>query len=293
MRVLLLTCALAACTASAQNNLQNEAGNGAAPAITREGVASLPIDRLASLAFRELGTRMTAVTWPSNLNSGLVGLVFAGAPHSAEVGLCAAMRAEMEFVGAAPPSFSGYDPTAPMQVRSVHATQVYKVVGPVEPYAEVSEQRAAEEDQRCAPAGPVIPASEDDISRAYYFPFEGEDSPNVTLMALQQALTDAREGRYRNVSCAASARSASECRNPAALLGGLDAGNLASLQITLPGLSGNRNVIRARFLIPGAPRARLYWSVVMEVDIARPPNAAERIERFGRTEIGRSGPSPY
>lgn len=293
MRVLLLTCALAACTASAQNNLQNEAGNeaqnAAAIAVTGEKAASLPIDRLTDLVFRQLGTRMTTVSRPSNPN-GLVSppvmrLVFASAQHSTgTVGLCAAIRAQLDY------GYGGADhATTPEQVSMIRAGEVYKVTGSVEPYVEQTQDRVAEEDQRCAAAGPVIPASEGDVSRAYYFTFEGEELPEMALLALQQAITDAQQGRYRTVGCAASARSSPECRNPVALLGGLNLGNLVSLQIALPGLSGNRNVIRARFLIPGAPRAQLYWSVAVEADIARPPNEAESIERLGRTEIGRSG----
>lgn len=293
MRVLLLTCALAACTASAQNNLQNEAGNGAAAAITRERMTSLPIDRVSDLALRELASRMTAVSRPSELNSAVVRLLFAGPPHWSEVGLCGAMRVELEFAGPTPPPFSGFDPAAPTHASSVRAAEVYRIVGPVEPDAEVSEVRAEEENRRCAPAGPVIPAVVGDLSRAYYFTFEGEEFPAMSLLVLQQAIADAQAGRYRTVGCAASARSSPECRNPVALLGGLNTDNLVSLQIALPGLSGNRNVIRARFLIPGAPREQLYWSVAIEADIARRPNESEVIERLGRTEIARSGPSPY
>jgi len=298
MRVALLTLALAACSAPAAT--QNEAGDEAPAAVTAEKAASLPPDRLADLVFRELGVRMTAVSRrlnpPGVITTPLYQLTFAGAPHgTGSVGLCAAMRARVEFGGPVPqPGSVGgpASPATPMQVIRIRAADVYKVTGPIEPYVQQSQDRGAEEDRRCTAAGPVIPSVEDDLSRPYYFTFEGEAIPELSLLVLQRAIAEAQAGRYRTVSCAASARSAPECRNPAALLGGLNMGNLVSLQIALPGLSGNRNVVRARFLIPGAPRAQLYWSVAMEVDIARPPDAEERIERLGRTEIARSGPSP-
>ncbi len=280
MRVaLLLALALAACSAPAP------AQNATAPArVTAEAAASLPPDQLADLAFRQLGTVMTAVSRPASREGGvdptLERLVFAGAPHMASVGLCEAMRAEFSYTP------SGADrPATPANLGLVRAGQVYKVVGPVEPYVELTQDRLAEENQRCAGAGPVIPASQGDLSRAYYFTFEGEALPELSLMVLQQAIADAREGHYRTVGCAANARSAPECRDPSALLGGLDMANLVAVQIAPSGFGGNRHLIRARFLIP---RTAVYWSVAVEADISRPPDEAETIERLGRTEIARS-----
>lgn len=297
MRVLLLTLVLTACGAAAptQNNARNEAPR----AITAEQAASLPPDRLADLVFRDLGVRMTAVSRrtqpPGIVSSSLLHLVFAGTPHGGTVGVCAAMRADVEFFLPAPPpgTVSGpATPTTTLQVGRIRAADVYKVVGEIEPYAEVSEQRAAEESQRCAAAGPVIPAVEGDISRSYYFTFEGDTSPDVALLVLQRAIADAREGRYRTIACAASGQASPECHNPVTLLGGLNMANLVSLRMVPPGLAGNRYVVRANFLIPGAPRAQLYRSVAVEADMSGPPNAAETIERLGRTEIGKSAPSP-
>ena len=286
MRVALLTLALAACSVPAP--AQNDARNEAPPAVTAEKAASLPPDQRANLAFRQLGAGMTAVSRPPSREGAvfpmLERLVFAGAPHPGSVGLCVAMRAELGYMP------SGADrTTTPASLRMIRAADVYKVTGAVEPYAEVSEQRAAEEARRCAAAGPVIPAIQGDVSRAYYFTFEGEDLPELSLLVLQQAIAEAQAGRYRTINCAASARSSPECRDPVALLGGLNPANLVSLQIAPAGLGGNRNLIRARFLIPGATRAQLYWTVAIEGDIARPPNEAETIERLGRTEIARSG----
>lgn len=286
---LLLILALPACVAPAP--AQNDARNEARPAVTAEKAASLPPDQLAELAFRDLGAWMTAVSRPAEREGAvfpmLERLVFAGAPHHASVGLCAAMRAEVDYMP------SGADRvTTPAQIRAVRAAAVYKVTGDVEPYAEVTEQRAAEETRRCAAAGPVIPAVQGDLGRAYYFTFEGEELPELALLVLQQAIVEAREGRYRAVTCTAAARPSGECRDPTALLGGLSLGNLVSLQVTPAGLGGNRSVIRARFLIPGAARAQLYRSVAVEADISRPPGEAETIERLGRTEIAGSGASP-
>ncbi len=286
MKVALPILALAACSAPAP--AQNDARNDAAPAVTAEAAASLPPEQLAGLVFHDLGARMTAVSRPPGRDGGvfpmLERLVFAGAPHPASVGLCVAIRAEVDYMP------SGADRvTTPAHVRAIRAAEVYKVTGEVEPYAEVTEQRAAEETRRCAAAGPVIPALQGDISRAYYFTFEGEALPELSLLVLQQAIAGAQEGRYRTVGCAASARSSPECSNPVALLGGLNLANLVSLQIAQPGLNGNRHLIRARFLIPGAARAQLYWSVAVEADISRPPDEAETIDRLARTEIARGG----
>ena len=285
MRVPLLTLALAACSPPAP--AQDQGRNEVSPAFTREAAASLPLGQLADRAFRDLGARMTAVSRPSSPDSPLLErLVFAGAPHPASVGLCGALRVELDY---AP---SGSDqPTSPARLNFVRAAEVYKVTGSVEPYVEVSEARAAEEARRCAAAGPVIPASEGDASRAYYFTFEGDDLPELSLLVLQEAISDARSGRYRAIGCAGSVRSSPECRNPAALLGGLDPANLVSLQIAPVGLNRNRALVRARFLIPGDPQVRRHWSVAIEADISRPPDEAESIERLGRTEIASSDPA--
>src|SRR5437868_12278514 len=174
MRALLLALALAACSAPAAN--QTEARNDAA-AVTAEQAAALPPDRLAALIFRDLGIRMTAVSRRTNppdvITTPLIQLTFAGAPHgTGTVGLCAAMRARVEFGGPVPqPGAASVPatPATPMQVVRIRAADVYRVTGPVEPYVEQTQDRSAEEDRRCAAAGSVIPAIEGDLSRPYYF----------------------------------------------------------------------------------------------------------------------------
>lgn len=271
----------------------------APPPLTLEQALSLPPDQLADIALRQMGARMTRVTRPTASGNtprpnSLTSLVFATAPHAtATVGLCAANRAEVEFETPVAPPFSANGPTTPARARLLRAAEVYKVVGEIEPYVEVSEDRAAEESRRCAGAGSVIPARTDDFSQPYFFAFEGDVDPVMALLVLQQAIADAQAETYRTISCAPPPRgqpASPECRTPPTLLGGINLASLVDLRMAPAGLNGPRRLIRARFLIPGA--ARRYWALTIEADITREPDGSEVVARLGRTEIARTGAPP-
>ena len=89
------------------------------PPLTLEQALSMPTDRLAELAFRQMGARMTRVTRPTASGNvprpvELSSLVFASAPHAtATVGLCSANRAEVEFEAPVAAPFSSNGPTTP------------------------------------------------------------------------------------------------------------------------------------------------------------------------------------
>jgi hypothetical protein len=222
---------------------------------------------------------------PNSLSS----LVFAGAPYAtATVGLCAASRAEVEFQYPVAPPFTGNGPTTPARARLLRAAEVYKVVGEIEPYVEVSEARAAEEDRRCAEAGPVIPSDYGDRGRAGFFQFAGAISPTTALLVLQRAIGEARAGRYRSVACAPQRSDPRTCRNPVALLGNLDLGRLQGVSISPAGLQRGRYLVEASFLISETNSSLISWVVGVEVELTG-ADEPDGIGRLGRAEIHRHG----
>lgn len=283
MRLPLLLVALAAVAtpATAQN---------AAPTVSREQAMTLPPEQLADLVLHRTGAGVTSVTRPNfapdagmRMDSALQDLTFATAPHAtAVVGLCAANRIEVDFEE--PAGDENNTAATPVRVREVRAAEVYKVVAEIEPYAEVSEARAAQEDRRCAGAGPVIPADYSDHERAPFFAYEGAIDRVTALLVVQRAIVEAREGRYRNVGCDLAPAA---CRNPPALLGSL---NLATLTYLSAGTGGvgaerSRHRISASFLISGDAHTREYRTLTIEAELS-PDGLADSIRRLGRTNIG-------
>ena len=262
----------------------------APPPVSQDQAETLPPGALADLVFRQLGARMTSVTRPTTSGAAagtgsLSSLVFATAPYAtATVGLCAANRAEVELQMPVPPPPNGNGPTTPARAWLVRAAEVYKVVGEIEPYVEVSEQRAAEEDRRCAEAGPVIPARLDDRSRAFFFDFEGAVDPVTALLTLQRAIAEAQAGHFRDIRCTGGG---AECRQPATLLGRMRLTNLQSLQISPAGAGAGRYLIGASFLIGADGHFESYWSVALEAEISDPDGGEQAIGRLGRAEIAR------
>ena len=265
----------------------------APPPVTREQAMTKPPEQLADIVLRQLGARVTSVTRPNfNRNSGremvsaLQHLEFATAPHATDVvGLCAANRIEVEFEPpASRPGVNTNVAEAPVRARTVRAAEVYKVVGEIEPYAEVSEARAADEDRRCAAAGPVVPADYNDQATAFFFEYDGAIDRVTALLVLQRAIAEAREGRYRDIRCDLRA---AECLNPVELLGGLDLANLTSLSASgNVAFGGGRAQIGASFLISGDANRREYRTLTVDAVIAGPGDADGPIRSLGRTEIG-------
>lgn len=262
----------------------------APPPATQDQAMTLPPDALADLVFRQMGARMASVTRPGRnetypSSGSLSSLVFATAPYATPtVGLCAANRAEVEFQVPVAPPFSANGPETPARARLLRAAEVYKVVGEIEPHVEVSEERAAEEDRRCAGAGPVIPASLGDRSSAFFFDFEGAVDPVTALLTLQRAIAEAQAGRYSDIGCTGGG---AECRQPAALLGRMRLTNLLSVRISPAGVDAGRYLIGASFLIGADDHFETYWSVALEAEISDPDGGEQAIGRLGRAEIAR------
>ena len=237
------------------------------PPVTREQAMTLPPDQLADMVLRQLGARVTSVTRPGP--GSLQRLVLATAPRATDVvGLCAATRIEVD---------------AEAGPGNVRAVEVFRVVGELEPYAEVSEARAAEEDRRCAGAGPVIPADRNDRGRAFFFDYSGPVDRVTALLVLQRAIVEARDERYRNVGCGPAA---AVCADPPAILGALDLANLVTVTAA-PSGAGGLHRIGAHFLIEGDARARNYWTVTVEADLSDPDGLIDSIRSLGRTELAR------
>jgi hypothetical protein len=268
----------------------------APPPVTRDEAMTLPPDELAQIALRQLGARVTNVTRPNfgassdaRIVSALSHLMFATAPHATDVvGICTANLIEVSFER--PPTRPGVDNNraeTPVQAREALAMQVYKAVGEIEPFAEVSEMRQAEEERRCAEAGPVIGADLDDRARADFFHFEGSVAPVTALLALQRAIGEARAGRYRDIRCTANA---TECRNPAALLGSLDLANLGYVQVAPTGVGADRDRYRieASFLIRADAHDEQYWVFAMEAQIDELDRRSDPIRRLGPSRFTRS-----
>lgn len=264
----------------------------APPPVTRGQAMTLPPNELADIVLRQLGARVTSVTRPNfdrstgmEMVSALQHLEFATAPHATDVvGLCAANRIEVDFEPPAPrPDIDTNRAETPVRAQTVRAMEVYKVVGEIEPYAEASEDRAAEEDRRCAAAGPVIPADYNDHGRATFFPYDGTLDRVTALLVLQRAIGEAREGRYRDIGCGGGAAACGT------LLGGLDLANLGAVSATPAGVGGNRSRYRigASFLISGGAHSQESWTVAIEADLSTSGGLADSIQRLGRTEMSR------
>ena len=259
--------------------------------ITQEQATNLPPDQLADILLRQIGTGVTSVTRPHfgpGTERRVAGpptrLSFATAPHATMVvGLCAATLIEVSLE--APPFRLGDNPNRSgvrSQARLLRAAEIYKVVGELEPYAEVSEQRAAEEDRRCAEAGPVIAAYQNDTRRTPFFTYHGGIGPETALLVVQRAITGTRSGRYRNVGCAVHV-AAQFCRNPRAMLASLELSGVLSLYASPIGLPSNRYLISASFLIPGRPGERDYWTVIVEAELFGGDDTRDPVRSLGRT----------
>lgn len=264
--------------------------------VTRDQAMTLPPSELADIALRQLAARVTSVTRPNygpnadmRMVSALQDLTFATAPHATNVvGLCTANLIDVNFEP--PPARPGVDDNraeTPVRAREARAEQVYKVVGEIEPFAEVSEARQVEEDRRCAAAGPVIPADYSDRGRASFFHYQGPISTVTALLTLQRAIEEARAGRYRDISCRSRP---AECRDPTALLGGLDLANLGFVHVALSGMGEemDRYRIEASFLISADAPNEEYWLFAMEAQISEHDGRPDPIRRLGPSRFSRS-----
>jgi hypothetical protein len=265
------------------------------PPLTQEQALTLPPAELADIVFRQIGARMRSANRPTLSGppnpDGIPHIMsFATAPHATDVlGLCAATVVEVDFEPA-PATAAAPSQGTPVRARSFRASEVYKVIGEIEPYAEVSEADQVRENRRCAEAGPVIPPSLGDRARPAFFGFEGAVSPMMALLVLQRAIGGARAGSYRDIGCSSltgEPRPSAECRDPRALLGGLDLVDLIGVQISPADVSGNRHLIRASFLIRADANSDVYWSLSLEAEITDIVAGPEAIGRLGRAEIVR------
>lgn len=262
------------------------------PAVTRDQAMTLPPNELAEIVLRQLGARVTSVTRPNfapssdmRMVGALQDLTFATAPQASDVaGLCAANVIRVRFER---PGVGNNRDETPVRALEVTAEQVYKVIGENEPFDAVSETRRAEEDRRCAEAGPVIQANYSDRGRPLFFGFEGALPPATALLALRRAIGEARAGHYREISCAAEAP---ECRDPTALLGSLDLARLGRVNVTYAGLGDDfyKYRIEASFLIHADEHEERYWIFTMEAEIDQLSIRADPIRRLGPSRFGRT-----
>jgi hypothetical protein len=266
------------------------------PPVTRDQAMTLPPGELAEIVLRQLGARVTSVTRPNfgpdagmRMVSALQDRTFATAPHATDVvGLCAATLIEVEFERSpAPPFTDNNRADTPVRASEMRVAPVYKAVGEIEPHAEVSEARQAEEHRRCAAAGPVIDANYSDRELAGFFHYEGTMAPATALLALQRAIGEARAGRYRDIGCPLGM---AECRDPAALLGGLDLANLDFVQVSYVGIGDDRDRYRiaASFRISVDAHNRDYWLFEMEAEISERGGYPDPIRRLGPSHFSRS-----
>ena len=169
----------------------------------------------------------------------------------------------------------------------MRAAEVYKVVGEIAPDAEVSEARQAEENRRCAEAGPVVDANYSDRAQPGFFRYEGEVTYVTALLALQRAIGEARAGRYRDVRCPPRM---AECRDPAALLGRLDLADLGYVRVSRVGVGDERDRYRiaASFRISADAHERDYWLFEMEAGISELGGYPDPIRRLGPSQFSRS-----
>jgi hypothetical protein len=269
------------------------------PAVTRDQAMTLPPDELAEIVLRQLGARVTSVTRPNfgadadmRMVSALQDLTFATAPHATNVvGLCAANLIDVHFE--LPPARPGIDnnrAATPVRATGVRASEVYKVLGEIEPHTEVSEARQAEEDRRCAQAGPVIQPNYSDREAANFFHYQGSVAPATAVLALQRAIGEARVGRYREINCSSDA---AECRDPPTLLGGLDLAKLGFVHVSGTGVGeeSDRYRIVASFLINADAHNEEYWVFEMEVEISELMVAgasSDPIRRLGPSRFSRT-----
>jgi hypothetical protein len=268
----------------------------ASPPVTRDQAMTLPPGELADIVLRQLGGRVTSVTRPNfgassdaRIISALDHLTFATAPHATDVvGICAANLIEVGFERPPAEPWSDNNRAAtPVRAREALATQVYKVVGGIEPYAEVSEMRQAEEDRRCANAGSVVRADYTDRTRADFFHFEGSVAPVTALLALQRAIDEAHAGRFRAIRCPAATAG---CHHPAALLGSLNLANLGYVHVAPTGVGdeGGHYRIEASFLIHADAHDEEFWILAIEAQLDELGGLADPIRRLGAGRLVRS-----
>jgi hypothetical protein len=249
--------------------------------ISRDEAMTMPTEVLASVLLGQLGTRVTAVTRPNYrpgssrvVVSGLQDLTFATEPHATDVvGLCAANLIEVDFEHLA---YDNNRSDTPVRVRGVRAELVYKVFGELEPLAEVSETRQAEEDRRCRQAGPVIPPNYSDGREPNFFRYRGDLDLATALLALQRALG----GQHEPVSCN---RGNINCLDPAATMGGLNLASLAYVHVAAldAGNEPNRYRIEASFVLGADENQRFTMGFAVEAQISQCCRNTDRIQSIG------------
>lgn len=248
--------------------------------ITRTEARTLPPSELAERAFRLVAAHMQAVTrppsGPGNADDRLFDLVFATAPRSAgNHGQCLATAVHIGQLHA---------PDDGLLNDGVIATEVvYKVIGDVEADGAWTEAYAAQQERLCAQAGPVILADAGNEAQPAFFHFSGARLPNVPLIALQRAIRGARAGSYADVACdrLGVAQAAQACRDPRALLAGMELARLTDLEVLRPGLRPTQYRVEGIF----RSSARDVWRVTLDVDFS--VAEGERAFALGHGEIAR------
>jgi len=247
--------------------------------ITRAEARALPPGELAERTFRLVATHMQAVTRPiggPNNDDRLFDLVFATAPRSAgDHGQCLATAVHIGQLRA---------PDDSLLNDGVIATEVvYKVIGDVEAGGDWTEAYSARQEQLCAQAGPVILADAGNEAQAAFFHFSGARLPTIPLIALQRAIRAARAGTYADVACdpIALEEAARACRDPKALLAGMELARLTDLEISRPGLRAAQYQVEATFRLP----SREVWRVTLDMDFS--VAQGQRVFVLGHSEIAR------
>jgi hypothetical protein len=201
--------------------------------ITPEMARRLPPGELAERAFRQVAAQMQTVTRPysrpGDPDPYLPELVFATAPRWAgDRGQC---MATVVHIGQLRP------PDEFLAQPGIIATEiVYKVIGDVD--ADDGQTLAEDEQERvCTHAGPVILADARDETQPGFFHLSGARIPTLPLIALQRVIRGAAAGTYTDMACDPHnpETAAQACRDPRALLAGLDLARLTELHVSRPG----------------------------------------------------------
>lgn len=247
--------------------------------ITRAEARTLPPAELAERTFRLVAAHMQAVTRPpsgGNADDRLFELVFATAPRSAgDHGQCLATAVHIGRLHA---------PDDNLLNDGVLATEVvYKVIGDVEAEGAWTEEYAARQERLCAQAGPVILADAGNEAQPAFFQFSGARLPTLPLIALQRAIRGARAGSYADVACdrLAIAEAAAACRDPRALLAGMELARLTRLEVSRPGLRPTQYRVEGTF----RASARDVWRLTLDMDFSVEQGA--RAFALGHGEIAR------
>jgi hypothetical protein len=247
----------------------------APPAVSRDEAMTMPLDTLVDIVLRQTGRRVTSVTRPNygssaglETISSLRDLAFATEPYAANVvGLCAANLIDVEFEY---PGYRNNQSDTPVRAHQVRAELVYRVIGAIDPAAEVdrlSEDRKAEENHRCRESGPVIPSNYSDLQRPLFFSYQGDLRPERALLVLQRALA----GQRGVMTC-----DRVECGNQTGALDGLDLDKLVYVHASPTGVGSpigavgerDRYRIEARFRLHADEHSAFYMTFAVEADIS-------------------------